>query len=125
MRRLVVDLDNTITNGDTNDYPNVGVNAELVEKLREYQKDGFEIVIATARNMRTHQNNIGKINAITLPIIIDWLKKNDVPYDEIWVGKPWCGHDGFYIDDRSIRPDEFVKLSYDEIVTLIGQQTSF
>ncbi|MCA1956094.1 capsular biosynthesis protein, partial [Zymomonas sp.] len=89
------------------------------EKLREYKSQGFEILIQTARNMRTYNGSVGKINANTLPIILDWLKKHDVPYDEIYVGKPWCGNDGFYIDDRAIRPSEFLNFSLDEINQLI------
>jgi capsule biosynthesis phosphatase len=69
--------------------------------------------------MRTHENNVGKITAHTVPIIIEWLQKHDIPYDEIFVGKPWCGHEGFYIDDRAIRPDEFVRLSKAEIDDLL------
>lgn len=76
---------------------------------------GFEIVIHSSRNMKTYQGNIGKINKYTLPIIINWLEQNQVPYDEIYIGKPWCGEDGFYIDDRSVRPDEFINLTYQEI----------
>jgi capsule biosynthesis phosphatase len=69
--------------------------------------------------MRTHENNVGKITAHTVPIIIEWLQKHDIPYDEIFVGKPWCGHEGFYVDDRAIRPDEFVRMSKSEIDTLL------
>lgn len=69
--------------------------------------------------MRTFNGSIGKINANTLPIIIDWLNKHHVPYDEIITGKPWCGFEGLYIDDKSIRPDEFKKMSYEEISKLI------
>ncbi|HFM3427384.1 TPA: capsular biosynthesis protein, partial [Escherichia coli] len=47
-------------------------------------------------------------------------EKNNVPYDEIYVGKPWCGHEGFYVDDKAIRPNEFVNLSYNEIKKLTG-----
>ncbi len=70
--------------------------------------------------MRTYEGSIGKINARTLPIIMTWLEENNVPYDEIYVGKPWCGNQGFYVDDKAIRPDEFVQLSYEEIRNLIG-----
>ena len=45
----------------------------------------------------------------TLPIIKDWLLANNVPYDEIIIGKPWCGMNGFYVDDRAIGPSEFSK----------------
>ncbi|EFN9551897.1 capsular biosynthesis protein, partial [Escherichia coli] len=68
------------------------------------------------------QNNIGLINKNTLPVIINWLDKNDIPYDEIYVGKPWCGHEGFYVDDKAIRPSEFVNKTYEEIVELLGKE---
>ena len=38
------------------------------------------------------------------------------------LGKPWPGRGGFYVDDKSIRPDEFLKLSYEEILALIGEE---
>ena len=120
MKRLIVDLDNTITIHGTGTYTTVAPNVKVIEKLRLYRKMGFEIVISTSRNMRTYNGNIGKITANTLPIIFEWLKMHDVPYDEVLVGKPWCGTDGFYIDDRAVRPDEFVKMEYSEIVNMIG-----
>ena len=122
MKKLIVDLDGTITMANTNDYQNVLPNKELIEKLKEYKSKGFEIVISTARNMRTHRGNVGKINVYTLPLIIEWLEKHKVPYDEILVGKPWCGHEGFYIDDRAIRPSEFNALSFEEITALIEKE---
>lgn len=120
MKRLVIDLDGTLTEGETSDYVNVAPNAEVVARLREYHALGFEIVIHTARNMRTHENSMGKITAKTVPIIADWLTRHEIPYDELWVGKPWCGHDGFYVDDKAIRPDEFARLDYAAIRRLIG-----
>ncbi|TYK65331.1 HAD hydrolase family protein [Colwellia echini] len=122
MKKLIVDLDGTITLGNTSDYINVLPNIALIEQLRNYKNDGFSIVIATARNMRTYQGNVGKINIHTLPVITAWLDKHNVPYDEIIVGKPWCGHDGFYIDDRAIRPSEFNSLTFDEITQLINKE---
>jgi len=87
--------------------------------MRTYKDKGFEIIISTSRNMRAYKGSIGKINAYTLPIIIEWLDKHNVPYDEIIVGKPWCGTDGFYIDDRKIRSLEFLRYDYKEIINLI------
>ena len=108
MKRLIFDLDGTLTMGENRDYVNASPCNDVVNQLREYHKKGYEIVISTARNMRTHNGNLGKINKYTLPIIIEWLEVNQIPYDEILVGKPWCGFDGFYIDDKAIRPSEFV-----------------
>ena len=122
MKKLIVDLDGTITLANTTNYDEVLPNVELIEKLRTYQQEGFEITIATARNMRTYDGNVGKINANTLPVILTWLKRHNVPYDEIIVGKPWCGYEGFYIDDRAIRPSEFIALTKEDISTLIDKE---
>ena len=122
MKRLVFDLDGTLTKGSNGDYIEDKPDLDMIEKLREYKSQGFEIVIFTARQMRTHQCNIGKINAFTLPTIIRWLDEHQVPYDEVFVGKPWCGNDGFYIDDKSIRPSEFKALTLDEIKILLKKK---
>lgn len=119
MKRLIVDLDGTLTQGDSKDYSAVSPRLDVIAKLREYQAQGFDIVISTARNMRTFEGNVGKINIHTLPVITAWLDKHQVPYDEILVGKPWCGHEGFYIDDRAIRPSEFAELSREQIEELL------
>ena len=91
----------------------------MVEQLRRYAAQGFRIAIMTSRNMRSFTNSIGRINAVTLPAAIEWLKRHDVPFDEIHVGKPWCGEDGFYVDDRAIRPSEFVTLDLPSITALL------
>jgi capsule biosynthesis phosphatase len=122
MRKLIVDLDGTLTQANTSDYRNVLPKEEVIEQLREYKKQGFEVVISTARNMRTYEGNVGKINIHTLPVITDWLDRHSVPYDEILVGKPWCGHEGFYIDDRSIRPSEFTSMTLEEIHKLLEKE---
>lgn len=122
MKKLIVDLDNTISFTINGDYKSSSLNHELVKMLIEYKKLGFEIVISTARNMRTYEGNIGKINVHTLPIIINWLNEHNVPYDEIIVGKPWCGEKGFYIDDRAVRPSEFCSMTNEEIHELLEKE---
>ena len=122
MKKLIVDLDGTLTQANTSDYKNVAPREDVIATLRNYHQQGFEIVIATARNMRTFSGNVGKINIHTLPIITEWLEKHNVPYDEIIVGKPWCGNDGFYIDDKAVRPSEFASMSYDEITDLLDKE---
>jgi capsule biosynthesis phosphatase len=122
MKRLVFDLDNTLTIEGTGDYENVKPRLDIVEQLKSYKLQGFEIIISTARNMRTYECSVGKINANTLPVIIAWLQKHEIPYDEIHVAKPWCGNDGFYIDDKAIRPSEFAQLSYEEIQRLLAKE---
>jgi capsule biosynthesis phosphatase len=123
LKKLIVDLDGTITTANTSDYRNVKPNLDVIEKLKQYKSKGFNIVISTARNMRTYEGNVGKINIHTLPIITEWLERHGVPYDEVLVGKPWCGHEGFYIDDRAIRPSEFARLNIEEIYELLKEES--
>lgn len=121
MKRLVFDLDGVLAIDDpSRPYAEREPNRAVIDKLRAYKAEGFEIVICSARNMRTFGGQIGKINAETLPIIIDWLRRHDVPFDEVHVGKPWCGTEGFYVDDRAVRPSEFLSLSRAQIAALIA-----
>lgn len=123
MKRLVFDLDGTLALDEPGvPYEQRRPNAEVIARLHEYRAQGFEIIICSARNMRTHQNSVGRINALTLPGILAWLNAHGVPYDEIHVGKPWCGTDGFYIDDKAVRPSEFARLSYEEIQVLLAAE---
>lgn len=118
-----MDLDETIsTKVKGLGYENALPRNDVIEKMRQYHEMGFTICIFTARNMRTFSGNLGKINAFTLPVIIEWLQSHNVPYDEIIVGKPWCGHDGFYVDDRALRPSEFLEFSVQEIEDLLGNE---
>lgn len=121
MKRLIVDLDDTISFTTNGDYKNALPDVEMIEKLVEYKNLGFDIIINTSRNMRTYSGVVGLINKNALPIIIEWLDLNNVPYDEIYVGKPWCGFEGFYIDDKSIRPDEFKNYTYEQILKIINK----
>jgi len=122
MKRLIMDLDDTICSTADGDYKNSTPDTDIIHRMIEYREMGFTIAISTSRNMRTYSGDIGKINANTLPVIIEWLKKHNVPYDEIIVAKPWCGIEGFYVDDKAIRPSEFKSKSYEEIVELLGQE---
>lgn len=116
MNRLIIDLDGTLTIDDSSvSYAERRPRLDVIARLRQYRERGFMICVMTARNMRTYEGNVGLINANTLPIIHAWLMEHRVPFDEIIVGKPWCGKDGFYVDDRCLRPDEFVNMSDDEI----------
>ena len=116
-----MDLDGTLTVEQPGvPYADLLPNVTVLETLRRYRADGFKVAIYTARNMRTYGRSIGHINAVTLPEIIAWLQRFDVPFDEVHVGKPWPEAGGFYVDDRAIRPDEFVNLSHAEILAITG-----
>lgn len=121
---LVVDIDGTLCDVKVagQSYADLVPRPAMLERLREYQNKGYRVLLYTARNMNTYKNNLGQINKHTAPVLIEWLAKWEVPYDEILFGKPWPRTKGFYIDDRSIRPDEFLNMSEDEIHKLLGQE---
>ncbi|WP_111655596.1 capsular biosynthesis protein [Isoalcanivorax indicus] len=122
MKRLVIDVDDTICRTRRGDYDRSTPRESVLKALREYKSMGFQIILNTSRNMRTYEGNIGKINANTLPRLIRWLELHEVPYDEIHVGKPWCGHEGFYVDDKAVRPSEFASMTYEEIIGLLEKE---
>ena len=118
---IVMDIDGTLCPIKTTnqEYQDLHPYSDIVEKLKEYHKMGFYIILNTSRNMRTYNGNVGLINKNTAKILLSWLDIHAIPYDEIYYGKPWQGQGGFYVDDKTVRPDEFKKLSYDEILDIV------
>ncbi|MSS61771.1 HAD hydrolase family protein [Fusobacterium sp. FSA-380-WT-2B] len=118
---IVMDIDGTLCEIKSKEqsYLEVVPKYNILKKLKNMKEQGFYIILYTSRQMRTYEGNIGKINANTGKVLFQWLEKYDIPFDEIYFGKPWCGKNGFYVDDKAIRPSEFEKLSYDEILNLL------
>ncbi|MCM1059448.1 MAG: capsular biosynthesis protein [Eubacterium sp.] len=114
---LVFDIDGTICpiKKPEERYEDIVPYKQIVEKIRYYKQNGATIILQTSRNMRTYSGNIGLINKNTAKVLLDWLEKWDIPYDEIHYGKPWAGQKVFYIDDRAVRPSEFMKKNAEEL----------
>ena len=114
---LIFDVDGTLCpiKKKEEEYIDLVPDEEMVEKLKYYKENGARIVLFSSRNMNSYKGNLGLINANTAVIMQEWLKKWNIPYDEILFGKPWPGHKGLYIDDRAVRPDEFLEHSFDEL----------
>jgi capsule biosynthesis phosphatase len=100
--KICVDLDGTICenlrSGIT--YKDVKPLPGAVETLEELKQRGYYIVISTARNMRTCNNNLGRVIARQGKIVFEWLEKYGIPYDEVLFGKP---HVDYFIDDKGIK----------------------
>ncbi len=114
---FVCDIDGTLCPIKKQDekYEDLVPYKNMLNKLKYYHDNGAKIVLFTSRNMKSYNGNIGLINKNTAKILLNWLDKWNIPYDEIIYGKPWPGKKGFYIDDRTIRPDEFLNNSLDEL----------
>lgn len=99
--RICFDLDNTLVTFPQiqGDYNSVLPIKKNIEYLRYLKKFGHTIIIYSARNMKTCQGNIGKVNHNIGKITFDTLEKFDIPYDELYFGKPYAH---CYIDDLAI-----------------------
>jgi len=114
---FVFDIDGTLCPIKKKDekYEDLVPYSDIIDKLRYYKDNGAKIILYTSRNMNSYSGNLGLINKYTAVTLTNWLKKWDIPYDEIVYGKVWPGHKGFYVDDRSVRPDELLKYSVEEL----------
>lgn len=122
---LVVDIDGTLTIDEPGvSYPHKRPRLDVIAKLRDLHEQGFEIVLHTARRMRTHQNDEAKLLADIAQPTLDWLHRHDVPFDGIKFGKPYAQR-GFYLDDRAIRPTEFLAMDTSEIEAMLTQEAGF
>ena len=107
--RICIDLDGVICKlkeeGQTYDVllPVEGA----CESLQALKENGHYIIINTARHMKTCQGNLGAVTAKISLITLNWLAKYNIPFDEIYFGKP---HADVYIDDNAYR-----FLSWDDI----------
>lgn len=114
---FVFDIDGTICpiKKKNEDYEDLLPYKNIVEKMRYYHNHGAKIILFTSRNMNSYNGNLGLINKNTARVLLEWLDKWNIPYDEIVYGKPWPGHKGFYVDDRTVRPDEFLNCDVNEL----------
>lgn len=114
---FVFDIDGTLCPIKKKDekYEDLVPYENMIKKIRYYKENGAKIILFTSRNMNSYGGNLGLINKNTAKILLEWLDKWNIPYDEIMYGKPWPGHKGFYVDDRTIRPNEFLNYTVDEL----------
>lgn len=100
--RICIDLDGVICELRKNNekYEDLKPIPGAIEKIKELKRNGHYIIIYTARRMKTHTSNVGKIIADIGLITLEWLKKYNIEYDEIYFGKPWAD---VYIDDNAYR----------------------
>ena len=101
--RICFDLDNTLVSypkilGDYSSVEPINKNINFLKLLKEL---GHTIIIYTARRMKTHNGNVGAVISDIGRVTFDTLNKLNIPYDEIYFGKPYAH---FYIDDLAVNP---------------------
>jgi capsule biosynthesis phosphatase len=100
-RRFCFDLDSTLVTLPTlsGDYSTVEPIEPNIALLRELKLAGHYIIIQTARRMKTHHGNVGKVIQDVGPVTFATLAKFDIPFDELHFGKPWAH---VYVDDLAV-----------------------
>jgi len=96
VRRVFIDLDNTLCFTTGNDYNNATPIKERVRYVNELKQQGNHITIWTARGATTGIDH----RELTIKQLNDWC----VQYDELLMGKP--NYD-IYIDDKSFNVESF------------------
>ena len=122
IKRIVIDLDQTIAQVRDGDYDSALPDLSIINAMRNAQSEGYQIIVFTARGMQSKNGICEIVYKDVLPKIVKWLTQYDIPFDGVIIGKPWCGVDGFYVDDRAIRPSEFASLSLGEIKSLLSAE---
>ena len=101
--RVCFDLDNTLVTYPEvpGDYATVRPIVRNIALLRDLKARGAEVVIHTARRMKTHGHNVGKVVRDVAAQTLATLAQLDIPYDELLFGKPFAD---LYVDDKALNP---------------------
>jgi capsule biosynthesis phosphatase len=124
--RLILDVDGFIAGPKpTSGYKDCDANQPVIDRINELRLLGWEVSLATSRNQRTHENDVGKLAVDTFPTLLKWIDENHLRVDAMYP-KPWCGPLGLYVDDRAVKPSEFQRLKSDELLEVVrGEAFTF
>lgn len=102
MLRICLDIDGTICeNISVNKwYNDVEPLPGAVESLKRLKEKNYYIILQTARHMKTCNGNEGRVLVMGAKLLFDWLEKWEIPYDEVYFGKP---HADLFIDDKGVK----------------------
>ena len=103
---IVMDLDGTIcTQKSTGTYHEAEPIMDVIRQVNALWTDGWEIVIHTARGMRTCNGHVELVEEKYRKMTEKWLADNRVCYSKLVFGKPAAD---YYVDDKCLHPQEFV-----------------
>lgn len=101
--RFCFDIDNTLLIKRNMDHTNPLPNKPYIDMCRRLHSLGHTIILYTARSMKSNEGQLGKVMANSAKQVFDVLEQFEIPYDEIYFGKPYAH---FYIDDLAVSPFE-------------------
>jgi capsule biosynthesis phosphatase len=98
--RICFDIDNTLLTYSNAIGSHEGIEpiSEMVDLVKKLHNEGHTIVLHTARGMKTCKSNIGQAGKRGMLNVLQTLEEFEIPYDEIYFGKPWAD---LYVDDKA------------------------
>lgn len=105
-KRIVVDIDDTISFTTNRDWENATPNIELINKLNKLYDEGWEINFVTARGSLSC-NSREEAELKFGPGIKLWFLKHNVKYHSLSFDKKLAA---YYVDDKGITPEDFINL---------------
>lgn len=106
-KTIVCDVDDTISVHHNRDYKNAIPNLPLIKKLNALYDAGWEIIYQTARGQLSFNGDIELIEKHRRPVLEEWMHRHGVKYTQLSFQKKLAQ---YYIDDKAIRPDEFLDM---------------
>jgi capsule biosynthesis phosphatase len=120
-KALVVDIDGTLCpiKREGESYDDMIPEPRMLARLKALHAEGWVIILHSARGMRSNDGNPGKIARNVTPACYAGSPPMTSPSTSCTSPSPGPGRQGFYIDDRAVRPREFVELSFDALNALV------
>lgn len=110
MTTYVVDIDGTLCLSEPGcDYSKCEPINDVINSVNKCYDNGDNIILLTARGMRSYNKDIEQINKYVKPVLVEWLNKHNVKYDQLIMGKPWGEGGVFYVDDKCLTPEQFIE----------------
>ena len=102
-KTFAFDIDGVICKTSNSDYENSIPNKKAIKKINNLYNKGHKIIIFTARFMGRTDDNISKAYDIGFDFTTNQLKKWNVRYTKLIMGKPSFD---LLIDDKAINYNE-------------------
>jgi hypothetical protein len=108
-KKLVIDLDDTISFCHDRDWQNATPNIPVIRKINSLYNSGWDIEVYSARGSLSGINYFDQVT--------NWLVDNGVLYTSLRFGKPLAT---LYVDDKCCSTEDFVHINITEIQSWSG-----
>lgn len=110
-KKLIIDLDDTISTCHDRDWPNARPNVNVIRKINKLYNEGWDIEIFSSRGQLSKTNYFDQVTY--------WLTNNGVLYTSLTFGKPLGT---LYVDDKACSPIDFVNMEIEYIKSWSGSE---